>query len=226
MRVDVRDPRTQKIILGALFVMGAGYYYFMSQSLSFTYRSRQVEIGAMREQRDQLKEQIARARKNANRLEALTKEKDALAREWLALEAQLPTKHDEPEFLAEVTQVGRSANLDFLSFEPRPVEQHEFYSEVPVELRLEGGYHRVGSFLAALDNLQRVVRITSLKLAAHPEAEDEKEVPTVTAEMTLSAFFLEGSSDGGGTAPSPETPVRNAAAKGTRQEQKTKGEET
>lgn len=221
MRVDIRDPRVQKVILGALFVAGAGYYYFMTESMSFTYKARGVEIAALQEERDGLKEQIERARKNANRLEALTAEKDALAREWLALEAQLPEKHDSPEFLAEVTQMGRQASLDFLSFEPRPTEQHEYYSEVPVDLRLEGGYHRVGRFLAELDNMPRVVRVTSLRLAANPEMEEDPQGPTVTAEMTLSAFFLETTQSA--PPPGPESGTRNASAQGA--PRKPKGEE-
>ena len=210
-------------MLGALFLMGAGYYYFVNESLTFTHKARKVEIDALREERDGLQEQIERARKNANRLEILTAEKDALAREWLALEAQLPVKHDSPEFLAEVTHVGRDVSLDFLSFEPRAVRRHEFYSEVPVELRLEGGFHRVGRFLAALDNLPRVVRVTSLKLAAHPEMEESQDGPTVTAEMTLSAFFLE-TGQPGGVPQTAEPGTRNASA--ARPSPKAKGEET
>lgn len=222
MKFDTRNPRNQKILLVAICLLGVTAYYFFSPSFSFTWRSRQTRLEELRRQRDELRNQVAEGERNADRLEALQREKDELAMRWRDLESRLPSQYDPAAFLADITTAGRAAHLEFLSFEPRVPVQQQYYSEAPVSVRVEGNYHRVGSFLAELDNLSRIVRVSSLRINTHPRSDEENKddevekpaPPSVTAEVMVSTYFL---STGGMRTTTAEgrTAVQASPASGT-----------
>lgn len=200
MKFDTKNPRNQKLLLVGICVLGATAYYFFSPSFPFTWQSRQTQLSDLRKQRDDLQAQVDEGKRNADRLEALQQEKAELARRWADLESRLPSEYDEPDFLADITACGQAAHVEFLSFEPKVPVQQQYYSEAPVSVRVEGGYHHLGAFLAELDNMSRIVRIASLRINTHPRAdEDRKEgdqevekpiPPAVTAELMVSTYFL------------------------------------
>jgi type IV pilus assembly protein PilO len=198
MKVDLHDPRTQKLVLIILGLLAGGYYYFMTEAFSFTYRSRAMVLEELRLQRDHMSQDVSRARAVGDRLASLSREREKLAERWLELEARLPTVHDRAEFLAEITSLGRQQHLQFYLFEPKPPRSAEFYQEVGVQVQVKGSYHEVGRFLAELANLSRIVKVSSLKLTSDDQGGDD-EGPAVSAEMEITTFYLRN--DAGAEAP-------------------------
>jgi len=67
----------------------------------------------------------------------------------------------------DINQAGLSRGLQFELFRPAPTElAREFYSELPIQIRVIGTYHDMGAFAADLGQLPRIVTLSNLAIAA------------------------------------------------------------
>ena len=51
-------------------------------------------------------------------------------------------------------------------FQPRPPVVRDYYSEIPISLNAEAGYHQIGEFFERVAKMARVVNITEIKLSS------------------------------------------------------------
>ena len=72
-------------------------------------------------------------------------------------------------------------------FKPSPSRSQTYYTEMPVDVVVYGGYHQVGSFLAELANMRRIVTVSNLKLISAPSNEYSQ---TTSAAFSASAYSL------------------------------------
>ena len=89
--------------------------------------------------------------------------RDAEAEFKTALKA-LPDKREIPSLLTSVSRVGIESGLEFLLFQPQPEVMKEFYAEIPVSIRISGGYHNVALFFDRVARLPRIVNIKNIKM--------------------------------------------------------------
>lgn len=125
---------------------------------------------------------------NAKSIEQLKKQKIALTREVKKIEARvanrpkflkeleeteatfakssvlLPGEKEIPSLLTNISALGRSAGLDFLSFKPKPNVAKDFYKEVPISIAVRGPYHSVGLFFNQVSKLERIVTVASVAM--------------------------------------------------------------
>lgn len=84
-----------------------------------------------------------------------------------ALLKQLPNKAQMDALLVDINQAGLSRGLQFELFKPAPSETaREFYSELPITLKLTGNYHDMGSFAADVGQLPRIVTLNDVGIEA------------------------------------------------------------
>lgn len=84
-----------------------------------------------------------------------------------ALLKQLPNKAQMDALLVDINQAGLSRGLQFELFRPAPSETaREFYSELPITLKLTGNYHDMGGFAADVGQLPRIVTLNDVVLGA------------------------------------------------------------
>jgi len=92
--------------------------------------------------------------------------------------------------------------VSFVLFRPASPQSQTYYTQMPVEISVQGGYHQVGTFLAELANLRRIVTVSAVRLktgnANDPNA-------TTSADFTASAYSLN-------TTPAPSAPAKAPAA--------------
>jgi type IV pilus assembly protein PilO len=69
--------------------------------------------------------------------------------------------------LVDINQAGLSRGLQFELFKPAPAElPRDFYSELPISLKLIGNYHDMGGFAADVGQLPRIVTLNDVSIAA------------------------------------------------------------
>jgi type IV pilus assembly protein PilO len=90
----------------------------------------------------------------------------------------LPKDKEIPKLLADISQLGRTAGLDFQTFKPQADVPKDFYAEIPVDIDLVGPYHNVGFFFDQVSRLDRIVSVSNVKMGT-PKKEG--------AEMVLSS---------------------------------------
>lgn len=86
-----------------------------------------------------------------------------------ALLEQLPSDSEVPDLLEEI---GLLANGSGLAVESLSLEQEReatFYSELPIALKVTGGYHDFGHFIAGLAALPRIVTLQDFVLSSSPD---------------------------------------------------------
>jgi type IV pilus assembly protein PilO len=84
-----------------------------------------------------------------------------------ALLKQLPNKSQMDALLVDINQAGLSRGLQFELFRPAPTEAaREFYSELPIQLKVIGTYHDMGAFAADVGQLPRIVTLNDISIAA------------------------------------------------------------
>jgi type IV pilus assembly protein PilO len=49
-------------------------------------------------------------------------------------------------------------------FQPRPERQKDFYAEIPVSIKVTGGYHNVAMFFDNVARLYRIVNIENIQM--------------------------------------------------------------
>ncbi len=158
-----------------------------------------------RENRDQLRGQVARLQQDLFQKQRIAEELPKLeaARKVLQEELdkalrRLPEEKEIPNLLTQINRLGQEAGLTFTLFRPGKPIKDEFYSRIPIRIKADGTYHSLGRFFEALSHMERIVNITDLKLdqtdGRRPSATGvTTERPTITGEFTATTFTFGGS---------------------------------
>ncbi len=208
--MNLKEPKTQKILLGCFALIVGGYIYFGTSLLPFNYPVRKAKIEALAAEHEKLAAEVEKARKVVGDLARLEAEYERLHDQWLSAQELLPEEKEMPELLRQVTTAGSRSGVEFALFQPNVPVAHEFYTDHPVEVTVRGNYHQVGSFIGRLSNLERIVNVDDLamvqpvgKKGAKKKTTTSKKKPadagndvaarsntTVEARFTLTAYTL------------------------------------
>jgi type IV pilus assembly protein PilO len=122
----------------------------------------ELEAGQARE--EQLKAQYLDKLKMAVNLEALLAQKQQVSAYVHQLEKQLPSKAEMAALLQDITQAAVGRGLQFDKFKPGQVVLKEFYAELPINIKVSGGYHELGGFTSDISNLARIVTLNNMNI--------------------------------------------------------------
>jgi type IV pilus assembly protein PilO len=138
-----------------LMLIGGWFAYWSAQ---------QDELNAGEQQEIQLREQYKSKIQQAINLEALRSQKAQVAEYVVTLEKQLPSKAEMDALLSDINQAGLGRGLQFELFRPGQVVVKNYYAELPINIKVTGGYHDVGSFASDIANLPRIVTLNNMNL--------------------------------------------------------------
>jgi type IV pilus assembly protein PilO len=99
-----------------------------------------------------------KSEKAAN-LEAYRAQKAEMEATFGALLRQLPSDTEVPGLLDDITRTALDNELTIESIELQPERKTEFYVELPIDIVVEGSYHKIGSFISGVANLSRIVTL-------------------------------------------------------------------
>jgi type IV pilus assembly protein PilO len=104
-----------------------------------------------------------KARRAAN-LEAYRQQLAEMERSFGAMLRQLPNKTEVPNLLVDISQTGLAAGLEEKLFQPQGENKKDFYAELPIKIRLTGGYHEMGTFASGIAALPRIVTLHDIEI--------------------------------------------------------------
>jgi type IV pilus assembly protein PilO len=208
--MDIRDPRVQKGILVAALVLGLGYGFFFTDVLPFTYRARAAQTAAAEAERAQLSADVAKARAAVANLPALERECAEVHARWRRMAELLPSSKEVASLLTKVTLAGQESGIRFALFQPGAPRPGDYFVSYPTQVRVEGGYHAVGRFMAEVANLDRIVNFADLNLSSAGDAEHPEH--TVVGTFTAEAYAFRDSA--GAAMPAGTVPGGAPAAAG------------
>lgn len=149
-------PKITALVAMLALILGLGWYLDWSDRLDALDAARNEEV--------QLKEQYKQKLQQAINLDALRKQKELVGQYVLALEKQLPSKAEMDALLSDINQAGLGRGLQFELFKPGSVSAKEYYAELPIDIRVVGGYHDIGAFTSDIANLPRIVTLNNLNI--------------------------------------------------------------
>lgn len=122
------------------------------------------ELLAEQAREQTLRDEYRKKLVQAVNLDALKKQLEQVQQYVAQLEKQLPSKAEMDALLSDINQAGLGRSLQFELFRPGQVSVKEYYAELPITVRVTGGYHDIGLFAADIANLSRIVTLNNLAI--------------------------------------------------------------
>jgi type IV pilus assembly protein PilO len=73
------------------------------------------------------------------------------------------------ELLVDISQTGLASGLEFELFRPQGENPRDFYAELPISIKVKGGYHEFGAFVSGLAALPRIVTVHDIGITPLPD---------------------------------------------------------
>jgi type IV pilus assembly protein PilO len=135
------------LIIGLL----GGYYFLIKDKLPVLEVAQNKELS--------LKQTFQGKYRIAVNLQAYEEQLTQLQNDFSSMLKSLPTSNETPGLLDDITLVGTSAGLTFRLLNWQREIPKEFYSELPIEIEVFGGYHNFGQFASEIAGLPRIVTV-------------------------------------------------------------------
>ncbi len=187
--IDLKNPAVQKIALSALLGVGVLSIFFLTHFLPFGYPNQQERLNTLKADFERKSTELARARATVADLPRFEAEYEQLHDRWMLAGELLPADRQLASLLRRITLAGQETGVQFVRFRPSAPKTETYYTEMPVQIAVHGGYHQVGSFLAELANMRRIVTVSDMRLKTNTEAQDNT-YATTWIEMTASSYSL------------------------------------
>ncbi|MBU1567986.1 MAG: type 4a pilus biogenesis protein PilO [Proteobacteria bacterium] len=137
------------------------------------YQPNSEKIGGLEKKVTNLTKELKEVEAKASNLAKFEKE---LAEALVVFEETsdlLPKDKEIPKLLKDISALGRSAGLDFLTFKPLADIPKDFYAEIPISINVRGPYHNMGYFFDQVSKLERIVSVSNIKMSS-PKKEGEE----------------------------------------------------
>lgn len=141
------------VALACLVIIAGGW---------FVWRAQWEELAEGQAEEVRQKQAFVEKIRQTGHLDSLRKQKAQVLAEVAKLEQQLPGKSEMDALLSEINQAGANRGLQFELFKPGQIRLHDYYAELPIEIKLTGRYHALAGFVSDIANLQRIVTLDRL----------------------------------------------------------------
>lgn len=139
-------------------IVGAGFYFW--------------PLGSMYDEIKQLRTQVADKHAENARLREFIPKLAAMEKHMAELEQQLEAEKkivpDEKEadlFIKYLHDTAAAAGIEIRRYTSMPTANHDFYTEVPFQLDLDGPYFSLLNFFDRIGKVERIITIGNLQMA-------------------------------------------------------------
>jgi type IV pilus assembly protein PilO len=197
------------VLLLAVAVLGAGYWYFF-------YADMIDERAQLAAEAQKLSKERAEYEKRKQEYLAFRNEVSALLEEQKELLRVLPKRDDIEQFIESVQAQIELSGLSKVASVRESAVPVEMYLKIPIRMSLLGTYHQINHFFKNVGDLKRIVNIEDLSLQpSSSEMVSPLNVPNVLkANFVATTFqFVEKSKGAVGPAKGPTTSISSGGAK-------------
>ncbi len=115
-------------------------------------------------------------------LEAYKQQLTEIEESFGAMLRQLPSKTEVEGLLVDISQTGLASGIEFQLFKPQGEQFIEFYAELPIKMKMTGGYHEFGNFVSGVAALPRIVTLHDISIV------EDKKSQQLTMEVTAKTY--------------------------------------
>lgn len=152
-------PKEVKMVVAAfvMIVVGALSYWLLIQPLLPVLDQAELE-------EQDLKMQYQAKYRIAVNLKAYKEQLTQIENDFSTMLRSLPTSNETPGLLDDITYVGTTSGLTFKLLNWQQEVPKEFYTELPIEIEVSGGYHNFGAFVSEIADLPRIVTLHDFEI--------------------------------------------------------------
>lgn len=174
----VNAPRSRKFGVGLVLLaaLGAAAYFLLLAPVL-------TRVDALRVQEASLRRELAQARAIAAEIGRFRREAAELEKRLAVLTERLPNEKEMPALYRTVSDNAFQSGLSVSLFQPKDPKAHDYYSEIPIVVTAETGYHQLGEFFTRVGTLTRVVTVENMKLTGLSRAKN-----ALRAELVLATY--------------------------------------
>jgi len=149
---------TKLVALGLLCVaiIAAGWW--------FDWRGGLESLDAAKQKETDLRGVFTVKKNQAVNLDAYKKQLADIEQSFGALLKQLPNKQEMDALITDINQAGLGRGLEFDLFKPETENVLDFYAEMPIRVKVTGGYHDIAAFVSDISKLSRIVTLQDIAL--------------------------------------------------------------
>ena len=187
MAFELKDVAKLKWYYQVLIVAGvcggllAGFWYQYLTPINDDIQNRTKTL-------TDLQAVIAKSLQQQKELAKIKKEAQELQAKLDMLKTVLPLEKETDQIFRSVQQQATTSALRILRVAPRPLIDHEVYTEWPIDMEVTGTFHNVGMFLDKIRQLPRIVNITSLRMNVRNAEGDQAFTSSVGAIYVATTF--------------------------------------
>lgn len=137
-------------------ILGGGYWFFVKDQYAQLQRVEQEE--------QQLRKRYENKAYQVANLDVFKAQMVEMEETFGALVRQLPSETEVPGLLEDITNTARGSGLDLQEVKLQGERQRDFYSELPINIRVTGSYHELASFVSSVAGLPRIVTLHDLRI--------------------------------------------------------------
>ncbi len=146
------------VITFVMIVVGALSYWFIVKPRLPVLDQAQIE-------EQELKNQFQAKYRIAVNLSAYIDQLKRIEADFSSMLRSLPTSNETPGLLDDITYVGTTSGLTFKLLNWQQEVPKEFYTELPIEIEVSGGYHNFGEFVSEVADLPRIVTLHDFEIS-------------------------------------------------------------
>jgi type IV pilus assembly protein PilO len=144
------------LIVFGLF-LGGGYWFFI--------KDQYVALDRVKQEEQQLRERYENKAYQVANLEVFKSQMVEMEETFGALVRQLPSETEVPGLLEDITNTALGSGLDLQEVQLQGERQRDFYSELPINIRVAGTYHELATFVSSVAGLPRIVTLHDLSIS-------------------------------------------------------------
>jgi len=193
--MDFRDPKIQKLLMGAVALFVVVYFWY-----SRMYTSYNQQLTEMTQEYETMITNLKNVEMKSKSLEALKLEYTELLDRYREIEQLLPEVRQIPSFLVQLHTASSLTGTKITKIEPRPINPETFYNVASYEIQMNGAYHDLGRFMGYVANFPFIANLSDISFEALSVANigggetgqnlDDGNEATVNASFILSTYFV------------------------------------
>ena len=147
-----------------LFVLTLMFLFVMVMAALLDWRDQWDQLEAGQKEEETLRQSWLSKKQQAVNLDAYRQQLKDIEQQFGALLKQLPNRSEVDALLTDINQAGLGRGLEFELFRPGPQRVADFYSELPIQIKVTGSYHDMGAFASDVAQLSRIVTLNNIAI--------------------------------------------------------------
>jgi len=186
--MDLKDPKTQKILLGGLIILLVLYFWYAR-----IYSKNSQAIGQKQIEYENILTDLKNVEMKVKSFESLKTEYEKLLKRYKEVELLLPEEKQTPLFLTQMHFAAQSSQTNITQIIPQGTAPIDFYNVNSFNIEIAGSYHDFGDFLSNIANFPFIACVSGVTITGVPQ---EAQVPksegkTITVSFRLNTYYIQ-----------------------------------